>query len=336
MARVGAWVGRIEDVLGAVWSVSEVGLALTRVHEIWSDPHRDALHADVAARGFYPPIDVASLDFEISHRGVIRGTNPYQRIAGGPQDAVLAHLHRAARNPSRHLVVVCHCYGVPSARIMRRLFGLDGLDVDVVTNVMAHHQPGTYPVWPGSGLASARLSRFVENLRSAVTGVRALSRWLRAREGYATVSALGFSIGGQLVLHLAHAGELDRALLYCPVISVRVTLRELGLMRYMAPTIESLFARMHGGGLDDVLRLADPLALPLPIPADRMHVVLQRHDALSPPHQIEEIRRKYPAVGWTELNGTHLLPLGLSELHRAVRRLLSLPVDQPPTSRPLR
>lgn len=328
MGVIGRAARLAEEAFAAVWSIGEVGLAIARPDEVLRDPHRDALAADVAARGFHVGLDAGALDLDISSRGVIRGTNPYRRVCGAPPDRVLAYVRpRARRARARHAIVVCHCYGVPSPAIMRRLFALDALDADVITNVMGHHQPGTYLVWPGSGLVSARPSRFVENLRSAVTGLRALVAWLRRARGYESVSVIGFSIGGQLGLHLAHvaperAGHVDRALLYCPVANVGATARELGLMRHVAPYTDAILERAHGARADAILALADPLAHDLAIAPERLHVVVHRHDALTPLHQIEPIRAKYPRVGWTELEGTHLLPLGLADLHATVRRAL--------------
>lgn len=326
MPSVGSVAGRLEGAFAGVWSLGELALALTRPREVYGDPHAGALRRDVAERGFHPPIDARALDLHLSRTGTIRGTNPYVRVGEARRDRVLAKLRRAGGpRRARHLVVVCHCYGVPSEVLMRRLFGLGGLDADVALNVMGHHQPGTFLLWPGSGMVSARMSHFVENVRSAVTGVRALVAWLRAQHDYETVSVVGFSIGGQLALHLAHAGDVDRALLYCPVTSLRRTAKELGLMPHLVPMLDPALTRLHGAGLDDLLALADPLSMPLAMPEERLHVVLHRHDALTPPAQIEPIRRKYPRVGWTELEGTHLVPLGLRELHDVVRRALATP-----------
>jgi hypothetical protein len=324
MPSIGSVAGRLEGAFAGVWSLGELALALARPGEVYRDPHVEAVRSHVAAHGFHPPFDPGALDLTLGRSGTIRGTNPYVRVGHGPRDRVLGKLRRRDPSaPSRHLVVVCHCYGIPSEVLMRRLFGLGGIDADVVLNVMGNHQPGTFPLWPGSGMVSARMSRFVENVRSAVTGVRALVAWLRARNDYATVSAIGFSIGGQLALHLAHAGDVDRALLYCPVTSLRRTAKELGLMRHLVPVIDPTLTRLHGAGLDDLLALADPLSMPLPIAEERLHVVLHRHDALTPPSQIEPIRQRYPRVGWTELEGTHLMPVGLGALHRVVRHALA-------------
>jgi hypothetical protein len=319
---LGAIVAPFEAAFGVAWSLGEVGLALARVHHVLSDPHREALRADVARRGFHPAIDPDALDLRLTGN-IIRGTNPYRRVSGARSDRVLAHLRRAKRNPRRRLLVVFHCYGLPSPTLMHRLFGLEGVEADVVTNVMAHHQLGTYPFWPGSGFVSARLSHFLENLRSAITGARAVVRWLREREGYASVVVAGFSIGGHLALHLAHAGEVDGALLYCPVTAMHVTARELGMMRVLAPLFDPVLRRMQGATLGELFAIADPLGLPLGIPEARLHVIVQRYDALSPVHQTRPILEKYPGARWTELDGTHLLPLGREVVRRSVRDLLS-------------
>ena len=313
---IGRALGPVEHALGVVWSVGELALMLSRPSELGRDRHRESLRRRVEEEGLHPPIDDASLAL-VERAGVVEGASPYRRVTGRSRDRVLGRLWRGARD-ARALVFVCHCYGVPSARVMSRLFGLaPGRDADVAFNVMAHHQPGSYPVWPGSGLVSASPSRFADNLRAAITGARALLRWLVRRHGYERVHLLGFSIGGQLALHLANAEPVDGALLYCPVTDLGTTSRELGLMRHVHPPLARLLAS-RGVALDD-LALCDPLALPPRCAEERMHVVVQRHDALAPLHQIERIRARRPRVRWHELDGTHLYPADLRRLHAIVR-----------------
>lgn len=321
MQMVGPLLGHAEHAFGMLWSLGEVGVALTRPSHLLRDPDLERVEQDVARRGLHAPFDLSGVQLTETGRR-LEGANPYVFVGRRRPGRILAYLDRARRNPRRHLVVVCHCYGVPSPRIMRALFGLTHVEADVVTNVMSHHQPDTYPLWPGSGFTSMRVSRFVENLRAAVTGVRALTQTLVAREGYETVSVLGFSIGGHLALHLAHTGEVERAVLYCPVTDLATTTLELGLMHAMGPPIDRALARARGRGLHAMLAITNPLALPLAMEASRMHVVVQRHDALARPHQIAAIRRKYPDVGWHELDGTHLLPSGVTRLQRIVRDAL--------------
>lgn len=321
MQTLGPLLGHAEHAFGVLWSLGEVGLSLTRPSHVTNDPDLHRVLLDVHERGLHPAFDLGRVSL-VSDGKRLEGENPYAFVGRRRPGRVLGYLHRASRNPRKHLVVVCHCYGVPSAPLMRTLFGLERIEADVVMNVMSHHQPGTYPLWPGSGFTSMRISRFLENLRAAVTGVRALTQTLVAREGYEEVSVLGFSIGGQLALHLAHTGEAQRAVLYCPVTSLAATTLELGLMHRVGPFIDRVLARARGRGLREMLAVTDPLALPLAMPEESLHVVVQKHDALAPPHQIAAIRRKYPRAAWHELSGTHLVPHGVTELHRIVRRAL--------------
>jgi hypothetical protein len=50
-----------------------------------------------------------------------------------------------------------------------------------------------------------------------------------------------------------------------------------------------------------------------------MHVIVQRHDALTPLARVERIRQRRPRVRWHELEGTQHYPADLSRLHRLVR-----------------
>lgn len=315
-------LGRAEHAFGIVWSIGEVGLSLTRPRHLTHDPDVARVVADVHRRGLHPAIDLDAVGLQANGR-MLTGNNPYAFVGRRRGGRILAELDRGRKNPEGHLVVICHCYGVPSARLMRTLFGVEHAEADVVTNIMSHHQPGTYPLWPGSGFTSMRISRFIENVRASVTGVRALVQTLVAREGYRRVSVLGFSIGGQLALQLAHTGEADRAVLYCPVTSLAQTSLELGLMRHVGPAIDGALTRLRGRGLREMLALVDPLSMDLAMPEERLHVVVQRNDALAPPHQIEAIRRKYTRARWHELDGTHLVPHGVTRLHRIVRDALA-------------
>jgi hypothetical protein len=319
-AVLGRALGAAEHGFGVVWSVGELAVMLRRARDLAGDRHGGALGEAIAREGFHPEIDAASLPLG-ERDGVISGPSPYRRVTGPSRDRVLGR-RIAAKTPSKRLVFVCHCYGIPSPRTMSRLFGLAGSrDFDVAYNVMAHHQPGTYVVWPGSGLVSASPSRFVDNLRAAITGARALLAWLVARHGYERVDVIGFSIGGQLALHLSNAEPVHGAILYCPVTDLASVSRGLGLMRHAHPHVEALLAR--AGISLDALHVADPLSHPSRLAEERTHVIVQRHDALTPLAQVERIRRARPRVRWHELDGTHLYPADLPRLHRLVRDALA-------------
>lgn len=153
MQTVGPLLGQAEHAFGMLWSLGEVGLALTRPHHLLRDPDLERVQEDVAERGIHAPFDLSAVRL-VSDGRKLTGVNPYRFVADREPERVLAYLDRARRNPRRHLIVVCHCYGVPSPRLMRTLFGLERAEADVVTSVMSHHQPGTYPLWPGSGFTS--------------------------------------------------------------------------------------------------------------------------------------------------------------------------------------
>jgi len=318
---MGPMLRPLEATLGAVWSVGELVQAFLRPDEWKHDPHREQLLEDIAKRGFYP--ELPRLELERRRNGWLVGDNPHRRLAGTGTDRVVAQLTHAKRNPRRKLVVLCHCYGLPSPGLMRSLFGLDEVDVDVATNVMAHHARGSYRGWPGAGFTSSRLSTFIENLRTAVAGVRALTASLREAYAYEQVTVVGFSIGGQLALHLANTGLVDRALVYCPAVSMYRSATELGLMETLHPPVKRLLARTGSEFSFDALQVTEPLGYPLRIKERDLHVVVQRHDALAPPSQVAAIRERYPSVPWHELRGTHLWPAGRRRLHQIVRDVLA-------------
>lgn len=312
----------LEAALGGAWSIGEVALSASRLDELRHDPHREIVLGDIEARGLHPALEPSSIRMAMDAAGRIEGTNPYARLSGEPSDRILAHLARSRRGPSRHLVLVCHCYGVPSPALMSRLFGLGELPVDVCTNIMTHHQPGTYPLWPGSGFTSARLSELVENLRAAVTGARTVLAWARRQRPYERVVVVGFSIGGHLALHLANAADVDAVVAYAPMTNLHASVTELGLMRRLHGPVERLVRRRNPHFDLRDLAITDPLAHPLRIPPRDLHVVVQRHDVMATPSQIAAIRRTHPDIGWHELPGTHVLPAGVDRLHALVRSLV--------------
>ncbi len=313
-----------EMALGCLWMLGELAIVAARPHELVSDPHWHSLIDDIGRRGWYVPIEADDGALRLDRRERwVTGPNPYRRVGNGGDDRVVARLI-PGRGPERErrLVVVFHCYGIPVPPIMERLFGLGGLDdVDVVYNITNHHALGTFTVWPGTGFARGRPSHSLENVRSAVTGARALVQWLTRRREYRRVSVLGYSLGGQLALHLANSAPVDRAILYCPVINLFRVARELGFGILGRPI--ELAARRSLPGIDlERLDASDPLRYPLAIPEHELHVIAQRHDALTPLAHVRAIRHHYPSVGFHEYDGTHLFPAGMTRFQRTIRELI--------------
>ncbi|WP_394828852.1 alpha/beta fold hydrolase [Pendulispora albinea] len=309
-----------------LWSLGEVGAAFLRFDELSPDPALDRIVEDIQRRGFYVDVPERPVLRGVDGDGIaprtITGENPYVHIGKRrrPVHRVIAHLvpARAVRR-ARRLLVVHHCYGVPSPRAMAALFGLDDLaETDVAYSIMNHHQRSTYPLWPGTGMVSLSPACMLENLRAAITGARTLVRGLREARDYEHVSVLGYSIGGQLSLHIANTERVDRAILYCPVVSMERMSLELGLLPRLHPWITRLAQRRDPRYTAQVLRLADPLRHPLAIPQESIDVFAQRYDAMTPPHHLEAIRTKYPRVRWHEADGTHLVPIGRQRIRAIV------------------
>jgi hypothetical protein len=97
--------------------------------------------------------------------------------------------------------------------------------------------------------------------------------------------------------------------------------RELGFGILGRPV--ELAARRSLPGVDlERIDHDDPLRYALSIPETNVHVIAQRHDALTPLAHVAGIRRKYPGVAFHEFDGTHLYPAGLASFQKRIRELI--------------
>jgi hypothetical protein len=260
---IGRGLYAAEHAFACVWSLGETAVACLRPAELRPDPTTRQVLADVERNGFYT---------EIPERPTLRS----RRAAHEPRMVVAEHPYRfvAERRRASHrvvarfvpsrrrrrLLVMFHCYGAPFPGVMSRMFGLDSLEsVDVAYAIMNHHQRGSYPLWPGSGLVSASPAHMLENLRASIAGARTLVRALRQSHDYERVTVLGFSIGGHLAMHVANTERIDRAVLYCPVVCVDRVSRELGVMRTFHPHLMRAAKFFDRGYMPVLLRLSNPL-----------------------------------------------------------------------------
>jgi hypothetical protein len=314
---------RATDVAVTVpWSIGEAVTSLLRPGELPPDRSTAAVARDIGERGFY--VDVPERPELRPSGNVILGENPYRFVAGHKRRGkhrIVGKLVRAKKvTRADKLLVVFHCYGIPSPWAMSKLFGLDDMpDTDVAYGIMSHHQRDTYPWWPGSGLASASPACMVENLRSAVTGARTFLRGLRELNGYKQISVVGYSIGGFLAQHIANTEDVHRVTLYCPVVSMERMRAQLGLMPVFYGVGKRLAVKIDPTYSDDLLMHSDPLRHPLRVPQESVRVIVQRNDKMTTPEHISAIRQKYPNVGWEEFGGTHLIPLGRSRIRELLR-----------------
>jgi pimeloyl-ACP methyl ester carboxylesterase len=311
-----------EVALGCLWMFGELAVVATRPRELFSDPHWAPLIDDIERQGWYVPLLHESFTLDRKN-GWLIGPNPYQRVGAGATDRILARfLPGEGPENERRLLVVFHCYGIPVPPVMERLFGLARLDnVDVVYNITNHHAPGTFDVWPGTGFVRARPSHSLENLRSAVTGARGLVEWLTRQRKYTRVTVLGYSLGGQLALHLANSAPIDQAILYCPVVNLHAVANQLGFGILGRPVNYATRRFLPHVQIHRAAH-ADPLTYDIKVPESNIHVIAQRHDAFTPLDHVDGIRRKYPGVAFHEYNGTHLYPAGIAQFRKTIRGLV--------------
>ncbi len=312
-----------EHAVGGLWSFGELALAALRRGDLRGDPNLEPLLHEIATYGFYQPVDPESVVLQRDSRGTWSGPNPYRSVESGAPAQIVARSHFYTPHANK-LLIVCHPYGVPDARFMARAFGLNQLlGWDIVYNVMSHHAPGSYTLWPGSSLASMRISRFLENMRSAVHGVQASAVFFRERYRYEKVAVFGYSIGGHLALHAANTAAVDQVIAYCPMVCLHAALSQIGLMRWVSDPINVRMVKRSPEYNFAALKLTDPLRAPLAIAEESLHVIAQTHDTYIPLRQVERVREKYPAIKWSQFNGTHGFMAGRAQVRSTIQAALT-------------
>lgn len=312
-----------EGLFTSAWSVGELAYILRRPQDLLHDAYRDRVLARIATHGIYQEYAGEEQVVRLGTRGEIVLANPFIRVGRGGPDDVVAQMRTAARARARSVLVVGHCYGVPFPSWMEGYFGLRNFpEWDVVYNQTNNHYPGSYATWPGFGLISPQMSRIIENIQSAVIGLRTLVRSLLTTFGYERVALLGYSIGGHLALHAAHCIDLDKLVLYCPVTNLRATVERLGLMgRLHRPMERGMQAVRSSFDLRD-LDLLDPLQHELRVLPERVLVVVQNRDAMVDPAQIDALTNRYPDIRTARFPGTHVYQAQRAEALDTIRGFL--------------
>ncbi len=313
----------VEATFTAGWSIGEIAYAARHPHRVAGDPFREAVAEDIDKFGLYKAFPDEVQRVELRRGGWAALPNPYERVGQGGGDKIVAQL-RGGQPRHRRAIVVCHCYGLPFPTWMERLFGLHRLEgFDVFYNIMNHHYRGSFGFWPGFGLASPQMSRMIENVRSAFTGLRSLVRSLEHTFGYDEVILLGYSIGGHISMHVANSHPVSRLALYCPVTSLRATATELGLMPLASPFVDRALGRLQRDFDFADLDVLDPLQHDLKPPVDDLLFILQTHDAMVPTRQSDALRRRYPDVRCHEYPGTHAFPVEQRAMQRTLHAWLT-------------
>ena len=318
----------IESGFTAGWSLGELAFAMRKMDRVRSDPFRDAVLEEVDKGGLYRRFEGEVQSVTVDRKGWIRLPNPYVRIGFGGGDQIVAKLG-GGRPRERRLLIVCHCYGLPFPSWMGALFGLKRLQgYDVVFNIMNHHQSGSYLLWPGFGFSSPQMSRMVENVRSAFTGLRSLARSMVHSYGYEEVALLGYSIGGHICLHAANSMEVDKLVTYCPVTSLRATATELGMMKRVSSAVDKTMGRVRGDFSFEDLDLINPLLHEVKVSHEEFLIILQRRDAMVPMNQSAALLARYPNVRSLEYPGTHAFPVARKAMETQLRLFLERPVSR--------
>lgn len=315
----------VETLFTAGWSVSEVAYAMRHPRRLLADPFRDAVREDIAEHGLYKTFPKEARPLKLRSDGYLIGSNPYVRVGPGGTDPIVARLSRHREPRARRLLIVCHCYGLPMPRVMETIFGLRGLEgYDVVVNIMNHHYLGGFSFWPGFGLLSPQMSRVIESVRSAVTGLRCLIKSLVDIFGYEEVALLGYSIGGHISLHVANHHPVDKLIAYCPVTSLRQTATELGLMSFAEGGVTRALRGLQGEAFDFAdLDCLDPLQYDLRLSPEQLLIVLQTLDMMVPTHQSQRLMDRYPQSRCVEFPGTHTFPVEQQAMIRLLREFLA-------------
>jgi dienelactone hydrolase len=167
------------------------------------------------------------------------------------------------------------------------------------------------PPFPG---ADPRMN--VEGFRQAVSDIRALVGYLRAR-GAPHVGVVGVSLGGYTSSLLATvAPEIDFVMPMIPLASVADFARDRGSLGSGAA------ADAQHAALERAHRVVSPLARPLLLPPSRALVVAAAQDGITPARHAKRIRDHF---GCAELSlaGGHIVQLDRRAAFRALGEMLA-------------
>lgn len=302
--------------------------ALAEVHRAYEG---DALVTD-AARFFPPPKSPVELALRQVRPGVWEASWPstFEPFLAAVADRYLSQVeNRTARarlylkNPagaacSRPAIVAVHGYmggqwlleenAWPIAWFFRR-----GLDVAIPVLPLHAGRGGVHRGAPAFPSSDPRLTN--EGFRQAVTDIRTLVRWLRAR-GAPKVGLIGMSLGGYIsALTATVTDEIDFVMPLVPLASIADFAREQGRLGAGA------LADEEHAALERANWIVSPLARPLVVPKSRALVVAAESDRITPVTHANRIARHFDCAMLT-IAGGHLLQLGRADAFRALATLL--------------
>jgi pimeloyl-ACP methyl ester carboxylesterase len=217
----------------------------------------------------------------------------------------------------RPAVVLIHGYLGGSWTTEGRAWPIDWMrrcGLDVAIPLLPFHAlrggpPGGPPPFPGPD------PRFTnEGFRQAVSDIRALIRWLRAR-GAPAVGVMGMSLGGYTTSLLATVEEgLAFAVPIIPLASIADFARD----QRRLGTGEQV--ELQHRALEEANWVVSPFARKSLVSPERMLVVGAEGDRITPIAQAERLARHFGAPLY-RMPGGHLLQVGRGDAFREMRRL---------------
>jgi pimeloyl-ACP methyl ester carboxylesterase len=219
---------------------------------------------------------------------------------------------------SRPAVIAVHGYMGGQWLIEENVWPIEWLSkrgLDVALPVLPFHavRAGSHRGAPGFPSSDPRITN--EGFRQAVTDIRTLARWLRAR-GAPHVGVMGMSLGGYTsALTATVTDDIDFVMPMIPLASIADFAREQGRLG-SGDEIEEQHA-----ALERAHRWVSPVARPLMLPRERALIVAAEHDQITPVAHATRLARHFDCEMIT-IAGGHLVQLGRSEAFRALAALL--------------
>lgn len=320
--------GRNERARADAMSHADRMVALAAVHAAYEG---EALVADKAR--FFPTPGEVELGLRRVRPGVWEAAWPsaYEPFLSAVAERYLSRIeNRTARarfyltgtpeaQTSRPAVIAVHGYMGGQWLIEENVWPIDWLlrrGLDVVLPVLPLHagRAGSHRGAPAFPSSDPRLTN--EGFRQAVTDIRTIVRWLRAR-GAPKVGIMGMSLGGYTsALTATVTDELDFVMPMIPLASIADFAREQGRLGRSALEEDEQHAALERANW-----VVSPLARPLALPQTRALIVAAENDRITPIAHASRLASHFGCEMMT-IAGGHLVQIGRAEAFRALGAML--------------
>lgn len=195
-----------------------------------------------------------------------------------------------------------------------------GLDVALMTLPYHGARTPSDAHFSGDRFAVPHVARLSEAVREAIYEIRLVTRWLKS-ETNAPVGLIGLSLGGYLAsLTASLCDEPDFVIsMVPPVCFGDLAWRFFTQTQHYKRGGDAVFTKDE---LRAAFRVHSPLAHPLRVPRERVHIIAGRGDRIVPPEHPHALWQHWerPSIHW--FNGSHLAPFGRGAIVESVLRHL--------------